>query len=337
MADADVKTDDATGKDADAAAADVADKAGTGADAAKAGADTAAGKNGADKGADADAATLAEAGKGEGDKKAAEKDVQPTWPSDWREKLAGGDEKALGRLKRFNSPENVGKALMAADQRINSGDFIEKLPEKPTDEQVKAYREKLGIPEKPEGYLDKLSDGLNIGDEDKPIVEGFLKAAHEKNFPPEVVDAAMQWYYNEIDQRNAALAEHDKEFRTASDDELRSRWDQEYRPNLNLMNSFLDTAPEGVKDAILNGRGADGNLLGDNPKVLDWLVSLAKEQNPAGIVAPGEGSSAKGIDDRLAEIQKYRRENREKYYKDEKVLEEERRLLDAREKMKARA
>lgn len=297
--------------------------------------------------AEAETATETETGQNEAAATANGKDAavngkesngkEPTWPGDWRERLAGEDEKAMARLKRFNAPDDVYKSWRAAEQRLSSEDFIQRLPKDATEDQVKAYREKMGVPEKPEGYLENLSNGLNIGDEDKPILESYLKSVHAKNVPPDVVDATLQWYYNEMDERKAALSEQDNSDKTSGEDELRSLWGDEYRPNLNMMNSFLDTAPEGVKDTILNGRGADGVVLGNNPKVLDWLTRLAKEINPAGIVAPGEAASSKGIDDRLAEIAKYRRENRDKYYKDEKVLAEERRLIDARERMKARA
>ena len=40
------------------------------------------------------------------------------WPDDWRQKMAGGDEKALKRLVRYQSPQGVMKALLAADARL---------------------------------------------------------------------------------------------------------------------------------------------------------------------------------------------------------------------------
>lgn len=283
----------------------------------------AAGEGGAD-----DAQTLA----GGSEAKA---DVAPSWPEDWRDKLAGGDEKALNKLKRMQSPADVWKSYRAMEQRL--GDAKPTLPDEPTEEQVAEYRKANGIPDTAEGYLDNL-DGIVVGDDDKPIVEGFLAKMHAQNAPPALVQEALGWYYAEQEERMAALVQEDKAFRGEAEEALRAEWGNEYRANINAFGAFLDTAPEGLKDALLGARGGDGKLLGDNPAFLKWVVGLANEVNPAGTITPGAGlNQIDSVEAEIAKINRLMVEKPDSYYRDEKMQARYRQLLDAQDKLKSRA
>ena len=75
------------------------------------------------------------------------------WPADWREKLAGEDTKFLGRLKRYQSPQSFAKSWLDAQSKISAA-----KPEKPSGDDPEAlskWRASVGLPEAPEGYLEK--------------------------------------------------------------------------------------------------------------------------------------------------------------------------------------
>ena len=57
------------------------------------------------------------------------------------------------------------------------------------------------FPEKPEDYNLDFGDGRVIGEEDKPIIEGFLQSAHERNMRPDEVKANIEWYYGEVERQ----------------------------------------------------------------------------------------------------------------------------------------
>ena len=77
--------------------------------------------------------------------------------------------------------------------------------------------------------------------------------------------------------------------------------------------------------------------MGADPDVKRFLLSLALINNPAGVVVPASsGDMAKGVNDRIGEIEKLMRENRKEYNKNEEVQAEYRRLLEAREAMAKR-
>ncbi len=269
------------------------------------------------------------------------KEVVPDWPDDWRDKLAKGDEKVRKRLDRFQSPADILKSWQSLEQKFYSGDVKSKLPDDATEDQIAAYRKENGIPDKPEGYLENLPNGLVIGDEDKPLVESYIERVHGKNADPAVVQETLDWYYQIQEDQMAQQAQSDEEVRQKFDDELRAEWGGEYRSNISAIKNFLSQAPDAddgtpLKDLILDSRLSDGTPAGSHPTMLRWLARLASEANPAGFVAPGAGlSQAQGVKDEIAEIEKVMREDRTAYNKDTKMQERLRVLYDAEAKLSA--
>lgn len=274
------------------------------------------------------------------DAPAEEKAVAPDWPEDWRDKLAKGDEKARKRLDRFQSPADVLRSWQELEKRMSSGEVKAKLPDNATDEQLAAWRKDNGIPEKPDGYLDALPKGLVIGDEDKPLLEGYLARVHGKNVSPEVVAETLDWYYAQQEETIAAQAAADLEQEQATADVLRAEWGSEYRANINSIKAFLSSAPaddsgKPLFDLLMGGRLADGTPVGSSPAALRWMARLASEANPAGFVSPGVGASqADSVAAEIAKIEGIMRSDRNAYNKDTKMQERLRVLYAAEEKLK---
>lgn len=269
-----------------------------------------------------------------------------TWPDKWREEMAEKDEKVLARLARYNTPKDVGQALIAAQNRISSGELKSSLPKDASVEQIKAWRAENGIPEDPAKYEIKLKDGLVIGDEDKPIVEAFSKAAHGANFNSAQVSAALDWYYDELDRQTEVRAAADQKAAQNVSDALHKEWGNEFRLNMNIFTSFMDSAPTPLKESLMRGRLADGTPVGSSAEVIKWISLKARELNPAGIIVPaGGGSMAASIDDEIKAIETLMRAPQgsadyKKYWDDAKVSGPGGRyqqLLNAREKAKAQA
>lgn len=269
------------------------------------------------------------------------KEAVPDWPEDWRDKLAKGDDKVRKRLDRFQSPADVLKSWQSLEQKLSSGDVKSKLPDDATEEQIAAYRKDNGIPDKPEGYLDNLPNGLVIGDDDKELVASYVERVHGKNADPAVVAETLDWYYQLQEDQIAKQAEDDAAARQKFEDELRSEWGGEFRANVTAINNFLAQAPVSedgtpLKDLLWGSRMADGTPIGNHPTMLRWLARVASDANPAGFVAPGAGGSqAQSVKDEIASIEKVMREDRATYNKDTKMQERLRVLYDAEEKLSA--
>lgn len=265
---------------------------------------------------------------------------QPTWPGDWRQQFAGNDESAVKRLERFASPAEIYRSYKALEQRVSSGELkaVKPFPEKGTAEEQNAWRTENGIPEAPDKYQLNLGDGIVIGEQDKPIIDDFLKAAHAANLPAKAANAAVKWYFDFSEKQAEARYEQDMQAKEEFEEAMRAEWGQDYKPNLNSIHALLDMAPEGVKDRFLNGRMADGRPLGSDPDTLRWMASLARQINPVTTMVPGSGANVlNSIEDEIGTIEKRMREDRAGYNKDEKQQQRYRDLLAARERHKGRA
>ena len=260
-----------------------------------------------------------------------------TWPDDWQSRLAKGDSKLAARFQRYASPEAMAEALIAAQNRISSGELKTALPKDPKPDELAAWRKENGIPETPDKYDLKFDDGLVIGDDDKPIIDGFLKAAHERNMTPEQAKGAIGWYYEEQKRLSDERANRDEQQRQTALDALNAEWGGNFRRNINMVDGLLTRFPEDVRDLFKGGRLADGTAILNHPQVVRALASIALEVNPAGTLVPnGTSDPMKSVETRIGEIETQMRKDRVAYNKDEKLQAEYRELLGAREKLKER-
>ena len=337
---------DAGGAAGGAAAGSGAGAAG-GAPAGGAPAGGAAGEGGAPAGGSAGAAGGAAAGSGAagaGDGGAvggaagaagdAGKGNENYWPADGRDTVSKGDAKILQRMGRYASPQAAMEALIAAQNRISAGELKPVLSKNATPEQLKEYREALGIPETPDKY--DLGKDIKIDGIDPALLGEVLKEAHESNQTPDQVKATLKAWTKISQSVQEQRYERDVNIQKTSEDALRAEWGPEYRRNINLIHGMLDaTATPGMKEAVMNGRLADGTPIGSSPEALKFLVGLALIQNPAGVVVPGsEANPMQGVEDEITKIETNMRKDRAAYNKDEKLQARYRELLTAREKLK---
>lgn len=259
--------------------------------------------------------------------------VEPTWPGDWRDAMASGDEKLRQRLDRFTDPAALGKAYQEAQAKIsqlgqNQGN--QGPPEDASEEDVKTWREANGIPEAPDGYEISLLDGYELTPEDEPVLNSFKEAAHAGNLPPDVVNLAANWYANMAAEQRAAQVEADRVAEQQSADELRAAWGDEFRGNLNAAASVLGD----LGGEVVEARMPDGRLLGNHPGFLSLMADLARQVNPIAGLMPAGQSSATGVDQEITSIEKTMRDNPREYWKDQAMQDRYGQLLAFREAQK---
>lgn len=270
-----------------------------------------------------------------------------TWPDDWREQMSGGDDKALALLKRYGSPQAVTTALKNLRGRLDAGEFKKALAPDATEDEIKAFNKENGIPETAAGY--KLPEGLKIGEADQPIIDGFFQFAHDKHYTPAQVAGTVGWYYRALDEQNAQMFENDRDYRREQEDGLRQEWGPEFRGNINGLTGFMEhtfgadtkeadgTIVPGLATLIMGARLGDGSLAGNNAKFLKAMVGLMKEIDPEQtLTSGGQAGSGKGVEERIAEIEKFMTANRDAYFKDERMQTEYRDLIGTREKLAER-
>lgn len=254
----------------------------------------------------------------------------------WRDDFAGDDDKFKSTLERFSTPADMGTAYREAQGLIRSGQGRTPPAEGADDADVKAWREANGIPLEAVGYMDNLPDGLVIGEEDREIMGDFMGVLHGMNVPPNVGHAVIDWYNQFTEQAQDDLAEADSTHHQETEDQLRQGWGGDYRANINLIGALLDsTFGDEGKEVILNARDPDGRAIMNIPGVLESLAELSRKVNPVAQLAPSGGDPAQTLNDEIGQLEKYMRDDRPSYNKDEPAQARLRQLYDIRIKHEA--
>jgi len=260
------------------------------------------------------------------------------WPTDWRSKIANGDEKILAQLGRYASPTDIWNKAKALETRISSGELkaLTPFPENGSDEQKAAWRSENGIPEKAADYEIKLPEGMVIGDADQPLIDSFLEFAHEKNLSTDAVDTAVNWYFAAQEAQATQREELDKEVQQANTDLLRAEYGENYRPVINGVKNLFASFPDGVGEALMQARLADGTPLASDAGVIKAFAQLAHEINPVTTLMGGGTSNMESINDEINKLNGLMANRQSEYWKGpnaEKMQQRYRDLVSAKETM----
>lgn len=257
-----------------------------------------------------------------------------TWPDDWREKLAGNNEKLGKRLARFASPEALLKSWQSLEQKLSSGEYKRAaLPADASDEEKAEWRQANGIPDKPDGYQFPTIKGHEWSDDDKAIAGEFLAELHAANTPQPVAQAALGWYAKFQQQAVERRARQDRADIEAREDALRTEWGpKDFRPHIKLAkDTFQDDEfmPAELRTAIAGARTEDGRRLIYLPEFTRFLAEHGLERRgPAGLISGEQGAR---MGSRVDEIRRVLATDRDRYYSE--GLDKE--LADLMEKMES--
>ena len=255
---------------------------------------------------------------------AEEKSEPASWPDDWRERIAGTDEKMLTELKRFSSFDNWVKSQRALRQKLATGEYkkAETFDESWDDTKKAAWRKEQGVPEKPDGYTVPEVAGHAWSDEDKAALAPMFEDMHALNAKPEVVQAALGHYANVLAAAKEKITANDRQHKIELEDHLRTEWGPDYRANVNLMKRALndpEVLPGGMADgglgaALMTARLADGRRLINMPGMADFLANIAREKYGESAMLPS--SEVTALNSREAEITKIMETDIDRYYRE---------------------
>ena len=265
----------------------------------------------------------------------------PDWPADWRQKLVGAEDKdgkVLKQLERFASPGDLLKSYNELRTQVDSGQFKKPLPKDATPEQLSAYRKENGIPETADQYDLTLPDGLIIGDKDKAILKPILAEMHGANLTPDQVKTAIAAYKKQEAQFLVAQTQRIDAAKQENNDALHREWGDEFRPEINRIEALLATYSPETQEALQLGTDANGLPFLNNLHVMRDLAVQARIINPVTTITPNGGTSTlASVETEIAQIEAKiggTKEERDAYFKDEKMQARYRDLLQYKENQK---
>lgn len=311
--------------------------AGQGAEAAASG-DAGQGVDGA--GGDAGASGAGDAGQGAEASHGKDNPTQSAFPADWRERMATGadgkvDKSKMNLLSRYNTPADYANAHYELRQKLHQAELKLPLGKDATPEQVAEWRKENNIPEKPDGYLDGLPEGLVFGEDDKAVLDPFLQDMHAQNVPPAAVQRALAAYHESQAKQVEMVQARDAQIAEQTQDALREEWGTDYRANIQAINGFIESQfPQDIQKALHNARlgDDDGTPLLHHPDVLRVFASLGRVLNPQSTLTHGKGvDSLDTINDEIKGLEK--RMGSKDWYRDDKAQARYQELVRIRDRM----
>lgn len=235
-----------------------------------------------------------------------------SWPDDWRDHMAGGDDKIKALLQRYTSPAAAAKAFRDLRTTYDSRDTKKDapkdvaLPENPTEEQLKEYRKAKGVPDTPENYEFEVPEGRELTDADVTIMNDFAKAMHERNMPADVVKNISGWFLDYEEAVAQQRSEAAYKARIDTEEKLRAEWGGDFRANVNLMSNVLQEHLGTSAQDFLSMQLADGSRIGDNEAFIRLMADLSRKVggSSAELYTSDVETTGKGLESRKSELMK---------------------------------
>lgn len=262
-------------------------------------------------------------------------------PEDWRtqmvESLGIEDDAEREKIEkmfgRVSDVKSLAKNYVEAQNKIRSGvKESAGLPENPTDEQLKEYREANGIPETPEAYELQLSDGLVMGEDDERIMGDVFKAAHDLNIPSEHINSLTNAMMSARMKEEQAYIQQDGLDKQQAERQLRDTWGQDYQSNVNMIRGLVEQLPETVRDDFLSARLANGRALFSSPEMANFFSDMARKVNPSATVVPNSDNPMQSINEEINKLES--KMGTDEWYKDTNAQKRYQDLVSARDRMK---
>lgn len=237
----------------------------------------------------------------------------------FREQLAGGDAAMMKQLERYKSVDDISKGFREAYKNAkNVGKQVE-LTDKSTPEEVKAYREANGIPEDPAQYPGDFREGFEVTDSDKAILSDFKAAMVERNIPPKMAAAALDWYQDfaaaQAQELNAQLAKVAGDTQRALRDEWGGDYDGQIGAAQELMKAHL--GEDGFTE-MMGLRLMDGSRLQDNLPFVKMMATIGADYYGSTAILTGDIEAAgKTLEAQKQELLALRVADPEKFKSDE--------------------
>lgn len=262
-----------------------------------------------------------------------------TVPDNWREQIAGDDEAKLNQLKRVTDPGSLFKNYFEAQETIRSKQEAVTTNTLPTadstPEQWKEYREANSIPEEATGYLDAVTDGLELGEADKTALTPFFEAMHANNIPSGAAAALVDKYYDMQSAEAEERATQDSVDAVKATQMMKENWQGDFEANKNLIvGMFRGHLPEDVMDDFMGARLANGQALFNNPGAMEAFATMARVINPAATIVPPGDNPMQTMSDRIGQLEGMMKEDG--WHQNQAAQNEYLQLVDARDQMKAR-
>ena len=189
-----------------------------------------------------------------------------------------GEESAeLVANKGWKTPDDALKSYSELE-KMTSGRVKMPTPESSAEE-IRAFYQKTGCPENPEGYEVTVPEGLEAY-QDKGIEDAMKAIAHEQGVSKQAFESIVRGYYEKLNNDMHASRE-------AGEAALKEEFGDKYEESVTIANRFFDTCSEEFCSLVK----ASG--LANNPVFIKEFLAKGR-QTMADTLVKGDGGGSGG-------------------------------------------
>lgn len=200
----------------------------------------------------------------------------------WRENVP---DQYRRTAEKFKSPADVIQSYAELERKF--GNAVELPRGENGEEQRGALYDRLGRPETPEGYEVTLPEGLSeelaLSEDDIQRQDRFLSEAHRIGLSSEQAQAAVDWYYGELQGQLSANQLQGSDDTAELTSQLRKEWGQNYDKNIEYGRRAVSAF--GDDETIDQLEGIVGSA-----QVVRMMARIGQSMGEAGIQNGGAGS-----------------------------------------------
>lgn len=196
-----------------------------------------------------------------------------TFKEGWNSSIEGGES-----LSKYNNINDLIKGFVNANKLIGKKqEQISRPGADATDEQRKAWREHLGVPEKADDY--------QVPDEYKETVDAesfkeFAQFAHEHNIPADTMQELLRFQERYAAKLNEVNAKRIEEQAKEARKHFQAEWGGLYERNFNLLKDGLVRAGIDIESPEMSGAL-------NNPFILSALFDKISSMQDGTMPVPG--------------------------------------------------
>lgn len=207
----------------------------------------------------------------------------------WTSRLPDDLKDAAPTLGKYKTVADLAKALHNANGLIGKKTLVPN--EKSTPEEISAFRQAIGVPEKLEEYDIKPSEipeGLGWNEDN---ARKYAELGHKHNIPPAAMKAIVAEYANQRIAEMQIMAQEVDSRRQAGAADLKKTWGDDFDKNLGIAKQAAQIA----------GANPESFGFGD-PEVVKAFVRLASQLSDDKLTAGNAGGTMQGGKTRAQDI-----------------------------------
>lgn len=226
-------------------------------------------------------------------------------PAAWRDLIKDPDlrkeaertpdlETAFKRIRDLRAKQS--KAILVPDENASEEDW-------------KAFREKMGIPDSPDAYEFQLPEGHEPTEADKAfqakMAEAFIGANLSKEQAAKLNEAWNAYTQEIVEAQKRA----DQEFARQAEETLRKKWPgEEFDRNVTFAKRAVKEFAGEAYEELKTLETKDGRFVLDHPLVLEMFASVGREMGEDRLGPVVSDSDRTALQERINEVRQKRNE-----------------------------